>query len=399
MLENLTVLDREIFLVVNGLPHPGWLTTFFRAITNLESFGLVWLMLALSLIIFKVQTKDLFPKLILALILSAFVSQGMIKPLVGKLRPQYQLPGIHVYTHESDYLTFPSSHAATAFAGAYILSKYLKKKRGHFYLLAALIALSRVYLGVHYPLDILFGSCLGVVLGRFVSYIYDKPLKINFKILSVVTVITLAVLTIPVKASARTTLNISPDNLEFYQDQQVLGATSDSASIPINNIDSGSLNISEKLLKVVQKGEKLVVEFFDNSVGVQEVDEVSVNNQKSGQYRIVNEASTLFIKDNIAKAKTSLPLIVRQASGQLYAQTNGGDKLVALLPDQVQKIIKQVGGLPVVFELKDDQAKLVYTFTKGEKKKFLGIIPIYTEVTTTISADTGEVKKSLSWKL
>jgi undecaprenyl-diphosphatase len=61
--------------------------------------------------------------------------------------------------------SFPSGHAATSFAGATMLAHFLPRQRLLLYALAVAIAYSRVYVGVHYPVDVLAGAALGTAVG------------------------------------------------------------------------------------------------------------------------------------------------------------------------------------------------------------------------------------------
>jgi undecaprenyl-diphosphatase len=81
------------------------------------------------------------------------------KHLVDRHRPFEHQIGPSERTH-----SFPSGHSATAFAGATILAHYVPRYRFCLYGLAALIALSRLYNGVHYPTDVLAGSLLGAAI-------------------------------------------------------------------------------------------------------------------------------------------------------------------------------------------------------------------------------------------
>lgn len=65
--------------------------------------------------------------------------------------------------------SMPSGHAATSFAGAVVLTALLRRGGPVFFLLAAAIAFSRVYVGVHYPLDVLAGAVLGAAVGAAVA--------------------------------------------------------------------------------------------------------------------------------------------------------------------------------------------------------------------------------------
>jgi membrane-associated phospholipid phosphatase len=87
-----------------------------------------------------------------------YVLNTAIKLVVRRQRPQ--LPGLPALTSTPTALSFPSAHTATGFAGAFAYSR-LGVPRPVLYALAVSLALSRLYLGVHYPSDILAGALLG----------------------------------------------------------------------------------------------------------------------------------------------------------------------------------------------------------------------------------------------
>jgi undecaprenyl-diphosphatase len=68
--------------------------------------------------------------------------------------------------------SFPSSHASNNFFAATALSSYFPRGKYFFYTIATLIALSRVFVGVHYPIDITTGAILGTMIGIFISKIF-----------------------------------------------------------------------------------------------------------------------------------------------------------------------------------------------------------------------------------
>ena len=94
----------------------------------------------------------------------AFALNTALKLVIRRPRPS--LPGLPALTGTPTGLSFPSAHAATSFAGAFSYSR-LGLPRPPLHALAAALSLSRVYLGVHYPSDVLAGVLLGTALGRF----------------------------------------------------------------------------------------------------------------------------------------------------------------------------------------------------------------------------------------
>ena len=128
--------------------------------------GIIWFLLGVWLF-FKEETKDkwFFAPLIGAGAVSWFLVEMILKPLVARSRPGLELGAI-IVGGQSDTFSFPSGHATIAFAMAVVLANKEPKWKWIFYLLAVVISLSRIYLGKHYPLDVLAGVLLGWGIGH-----------------------------------------------------------------------------------------------------------------------------------------------------------------------------------------------------------------------------------------
>ncbi|MCV2443412.1 phosphatase PAP2 family protein [Acinetobacter bereziniae] len=170
-------INTPLFLMINGMPpHSDW---FWQNITFMGD-GLTAYVL---LIFFCRHNAHLLWLGLLAVLITGFGVQG-IKQSIDVLRPIGYLGIEHVQVigkilkHDS----FPSGHAATAFVLAGVLSKYLKLNSFRYHRaftfcvisLATLIALSRVVVGVHWPLDIVIGALWG-------WYSATIILKLSFK--------------------------------------------------------------------------------------------------------------------------------------------------------------------------------------------------------------------------
>ena len=103
-----------------------------------------------------------------AILLTALLVDHAIKPFVGRDRPFVAAPDVAVIGGKPDDASFPSGHAGNAFAGAVTLSRTVPRFALLWWALAATVAYSRAYLGVHYPGDVIAGAIVGTLVGAAV---------------------------------------------------------------------------------------------------------------------------------------------------------------------------------------------------------------------------------------
>lgn len=159
-------LDRELFLAVNHLPHPIFFDSLAKLLSGVGTGGFIWFVVAIFLFIIE-ERRDhwFFAPLAVAGSLSLLITNSL-KFLVARPRPDAQIGAIIAGGVLNDY-AFPSAHATAAWALATVLSGLLPHRKKMFILLAVLISFSRVYLGEHYPSDVLAGGILGWLIGQF----------------------------------------------------------------------------------------------------------------------------------------------------------------------------------------------------------------------------------------
>jgi undecaprenyl-diphosphatase len=96
-----------------------------------------------------------------AVVVLADLAAAGLKLATDRRRPEETLHGIDVLVTTPSTASFPSGHAATSFAAAVVLAVALPALAPAFFVLAALVSFSRLYVGVHFPLDVLAGAALG----------------------------------------------------------------------------------------------------------------------------------------------------------------------------------------------------------------------------------------------
>jgi undecaprenyl-diphosphatase len=174
MIARLLNIDLELFTLLNTrFTHPvlDWMMPF---VTNQEHWYPVLIGLWLGLIIWGGRRGRMAAvAIVIAVALTDQISCSILKPLVGRVRPCNALSPeqCRLLVGRSSGLSFPSAHAANSFAMATVASWRLSRFAPLLFLFAIAVAYSRVYVGVHYPLDAIGGAILGVLLGRFSIWI------------------------------------------------------------------------------------------------------------------------------------------------------------------------------------------------------------------------------------
>jgi undecaprenyl-diphosphatase len=145
----------------------GVLNPIFKALTYAGTYGAVWLVLA-AIFALALRRPRLFVWTLVADGLGELVSD-VLKALIPRARPHGSVLVGRLHTH-----SFPSGHATTSFACATVLAFAVPRLRLPLFLLAAAIAWSRVYVGVHYPLDVVVGALLGTAIGLAVIRVLPR---------------------------------------------------------------------------------------------------------------------------------------------------------------------------------------------------------------------------------
>lgn len=154
--------DISILLYIQEHIRKEWMNGFWRIITFLGDGGWFWILLAVVLLIMK-KTRKAGAAAAIALVIGALITNVCLKNMVARVRPYDTYSAlIPIVTKPIDW-SFPSGHTCASFASAFVYFRLLPKKYGiPALVLACMIAFSRLYLGVHYPTDVLAGFLIGL---------------------------------------------------------------------------------------------------------------------------------------------------------------------------------------------------------------------------------------------
>lgn len=169
MFEALLNLDSNILIWIQEFVRNSILNPIFIGITHLGDGGVIWIGISLLLLIPK-KTRKIGIMGIVAIVLSGVINNICLKNIVARMRPFDKMDNlITLITPPVDY-SFPSGHTAASFAVGWLLFRKLPKEYGiPSLILAILIGFSRLYVGVHYPSDVIMGMLSGI----FISYIAE----------------------------------------------------------------------------------------------------------------------------------------------------------------------------------------------------------------------------------
>jgi undecaprenyl-diphosphatase len=163
-LERVIQIDAGLFYLLNYKAQNVVFDFLMPVLTNLDYWRIPFVLLAILLLVFgQKRGRIAVLLLVLGITLSDQVCNNLLKPLVGRVRPCNVLDNVHLLVNCTRSFSFPSSHATNIFTGTILLSFVYPKLRIALIGVAVLVAYSRVYVGVHYPFDVVAGTILGVV--------------------------------------------------------------------------------------------------------------------------------------------------------------------------------------------------------------------------------------------
>lgn len=177
---SLQTFDLSLYHRILYAPHPAWLSRFMIFLIRPENFTLAIVVATFFLILWGGgRGRFLVLAATLGISLSDPLASRVIKEIFQRIRPCHgELPSL-LPLGCSDSWSFPSSHATNIFCEATIIGVVYPKASPYAYIFAFLVGYARVYVGAHYPFDVIGGAVIGIIVGGGVVRLLGRipPLK------------------------------------------------------------------------------------------------------------------------------------------------------------------------------------------------------------------------------
>jgi undecaprenyl-diphosphatase len=170
-LDQAIALDNAWFVLINSVSNP-FLDSFFFIVTYLGS-SVFWI---LMIILFWMEKQKKASVYLMIMFVIDSLTSLFLKYFFFRPRPYDTMPVKFLGFDVELGTSFPSGHTQRAFSGAVILGTLYKKYRLPLFVLALLVGISRIYIGVHYPLDTLVGAMNGLLFGMIALNLPYKPI-------------------------------------------------------------------------------------------------------------------------------------------------------------------------------------------------------------------------------
>ncbi|MDD2971251.1 MAG: phosphatase PAP2 family protein [Lachnospiraceae bacterium] len=178
MMDFLLDLDMNLLLWIQDVVRTPFLDPIFIVITKLGNGGAVWIILSVVLLLNR-KTRKIGMMSMMALAGSFLINNLILKNIVERVRPYEVITNLHLLVNRAKDFSFPSGHTGSSFAAAFIFYQELPGKYGiPAMILAGLMGISRLYIGIHYPSDVLAGVVTGIAIAVFVRMMFYNRNKV-----------------------------------------------------------------------------------------------------------------------------------------------------------------------------------------------------------------------------
>jgi undecaprenyl-diphosphatase len=168
MIDYLYGIDKIVFYFFNHSLSTPVLDKFFSLITNVNNWYISYIILLLLSFI-KGGRSGRFTTIgvLILIVITDQTNSSLLKELFHRIRPCAALPDVITPLGCTGSFSFPSSHAFNNFAAAFFIYRFYPNLKWALFITAVLISISRIYLGLHYPSDVLGGAVIGSIVGYY----------------------------------------------------------------------------------------------------------------------------------------------------------------------------------------------------------------------------------------
>jgi len=161
-------IDNAILLFIQEHLRSGFVNAVMIFFSAIGTLGLIWIAAGIAMLITKKYRRT---GIVLLVCLAAtwVLNDLVIKTLIQRPRPYLSLHELSILVPRRNDYSFPSGHTSTSFACAFVMARMNGRRWAWVYIIAAMIALSRLFVGIHYPSDVLAGALFGTLSAAVIS--------------------------------------------------------------------------------------------------------------------------------------------------------------------------------------------------------------------------------------
>jgi len=170
-------LDTTLFRFINQTGQNSFFDWFMPFMTDLKNFTYILVVLG-GYILWRERKGGLVFLFFVGLTLAITdpLSSRLLKEWVGRIRPCQVLEEVRLLTDCNTSYSFPSSHAVNIFAAAFFLAQMFRRLAPLIFAIAVVVGYSRIYMGIHYPLDVIGGAAIGLLIAWPMRRLKDRVL-------------------------------------------------------------------------------------------------------------------------------------------------------------------------------------------------------------------------------
>jgi undecaprenyl-diphosphatase len=171
----LQALDARVYLAINEAPHPRWLDSLAWVLAIVTLGGWIWVVGATFAYLLRVpRARRALIHLLPSVVGATWLVEYPAKAYFRRQRPFVEIVRALVIGKKPGSWSFPSGHSAASFASGWVLSTVWPGRAPIFLGLASTVGLSRIYVGAHYPGDVLCGALAGTVLAELIRRVVRR---------------------------------------------------------------------------------------------------------------------------------------------------------------------------------------------------------------------------------